>query len=717
MKKTKIGLEKRTFLLFFVITLLVIFILIFFAAQLAKYGIKINENSRISDIISEVKLAHNNLETKSKIHLGKIALNSQVLKAIEQKESLNFISDLDAVISDSKTRHISIYDKQQNLIFGESWEMIERYIPNIFEEIKKNVPRNFMANFGKKIYQITYSSLYSDSSKDDFLGIILSVELIEITRLNLKNSNNVFLFPYPFDLSSFKYREPLSNFYSSLDNKIQQMISENKTESIYRLNMEWAFSVNIYYDITLKPSAICVTSYYRNINQFVQKSLLFFTLIIIAISLVITSLLGTWFSKTILAPVKSISDSMKQITKNPSIIEPMEKKYSGVLNDLVKTFNSMNKSLTEYSRYLSEYKIITDNLNTGIFWLDSEFQIIVCNPSLVRIFEQDNEKQIIGKNINDFLKLNENQIQKAKSFQITLPSFQVNLAGKNKFVMLDIKSVKERTSQRFVGLLADITDEVKARMAQESLELELIKVNKLAEIGKRVEGVVHNINSPLNSILGFAQLLKKNLPENDDLQKIIHAGRNISLQVKSLLRKVREDNIAMLRPIDINELIKQELNLCQHNLYFKHYVSLKTNLSKTLPKIKAAYGDISQVAANLLNNAIESLKESSVKNISVRTYETDEFIAIEIKDTGCGIERKNINKIFEPYFTTKTQTDKIGFGLGLAICKYIYEKYNGRITVETEIGEGSCFTLFLPISDKLENEPANYEDNHEKRIR
>ena len=359
----------------------------------------------------------------------------------------------------------------------------------------------------------------------------------------------------------------------------------------------------------------------------------------------------------------------------------------------------MNKSLTEYSRYLNEYKIITDNLNTGIFWLDSEFKIIVCNPSLVRIFEQDNEKQIIGKNINIFLQLNENQIRKAKSFQITLPNFQVNIAGKKKFVMLDIKSVKERTSQRFVGLLADITEEVKARMAHESLELELIKVNKLAEIGKRVEGVVHNINSPLNSILGFAQLLKKNLPENDDLQKIIHAGRNISLQVKSLLRKVREDNIAMLRPIDINELIKQELNLCKHNLYFKHYVSLETNLMKDLPKIKAVYGDISQVVANLLNNAIESLKESSVKKIWVRTYKTNKFIAIEIKDTGYGIERKNLNKIFKPYFTTKTQTDKIGFGLGLAICKHLYEKYNSKITVETEFGKGSCFTFFLPILD------------------
>ena len=91
MNKMKIGLEKRTFILFFVITLLVIFILIFFAAQLAKYGIKINENSRISDMLSEVKIAHNNMETNSKIHLEEIALNSQVLKAIEQKESVNFI--------------------------------------------------------------------------------------------------------------------------------------------------------------------------------------------------------------------------------------------------------------------------------------------------------------------------------------------------------------------------------------------------------------------------------------------------------------------------------------------------------------------------------------------------------------------------------------------------------------------------------------------------
>ena len=177
--------------------------------------------------------------------------------------------------------------------------------------------------------------------------------------------------------------------------------------------------------------------------------------------------------------------------------------------------------------------------------------------------------------------------------------------------------------------------------------------------------------------------------------------------MKSLLRKVREDDIAMLRPIDINDLIQQELNLCKHNLYFKHYVSLKTDLKKNLPKIKVAYGDISQVIANLLNNAIESLKESSIKNIFVTTAKTDKYVTVEIKDTGYGIEEKNLNKIFEPYFSTKTQTDKIGFGLGLAICKHITEKYNGMITVDSKIGKGSCFTLFLPISNILENETAD----------
>jgi len=136
------------------------------------------------------------------------------------------------------------------------------------------------------------------------------------------------------------------------------------------------------------------------------------------------------------------------------------------------------------------------------------------------------------------------------------------------------------------------------------LEIELIRSNKLSEIGARVEGIVHNLNSPLNTILGYAQLLKKSYPENTDIDKIIDSGKVISQSVKSLFRKIQEGSVSMKQPVDVNKVIRQEIELLRHNLFFKHHVTLSQNLADQLPTIMAVSGDVSLCLANILNNAI-----------------------------------------------------------------------------------------------------------------
>ncbi|MCD4795959.1 MAG: HAMP domain-containing histidine kinase [Candidatus Cloacimonetes bacterium] len=203
----------------------------------------------------------------------------------------------------------------------------------------------------------------------------------------------------------------------------------------------------------------------------------------------------------------------------------------------------------------------------------------------------------------------------------------------------------------------------------------------------------------MNSILGYAQLIKKDNKDNKDVDKIIDAGKNMAHSVKGLLNKVKKCNVSMMSPININELVTEELNLCNHNLFFKHYVILTKNLQKDLPEVKAVYGDISLCVANILNNAIESLKNSVDKNIKVRTYKTDKMIAIEIQDSGEGIAEKNFKKIFETYFTTKVGKEGSGFGLGLAITKNIIERYNGKITMSSQLEIGTTFTILLPAAE------------------
>ena len=394
---------------------------------------------------------------------------------------------------------------------------------------------------------------------------------------------------------------------------------------------------------------------------------------------------------------------MQRIEKNPLGIEYIEDEYGGELSNMVSAFSSMNKSLVEYHKSLLEYKVLTDNIDIGVLWMDSKMNILICNPSAMEILELISPDEILGKNLSEFIRLDENLISKALEDSLTLPRLEINLPGIKKFVkfvILNIKAVDDTIGLRMVATMTDITREINEKKARDALEMEIIKSNKLAEIGRRVEGVVHNMNSPLNSILGYAQLVKKDYKDNEDVDKIINAAKNISQAVKTLLRKVQQDNISMMRPIDINLLIEQELELLKHNLFFKHYVVLQTELSHDLPSVKAVYSDISQSFTNLVNNAIESMHESKERNIWVRTYQTEDMVAIEVRDSGEGIEERYHSAIFEPYYTSKKEKEQGGFGLGLAICKNVAERYGGYITVNSERDKGSTFTLFLPFNNR-----------------
>ena len=713
MTRKKAGLEKRIFISFFAISLLLVLFLTFLQWMLAGNIIRQYENEKILKSLSYIKLAQTEFKENSLDLLNLITDDKEIMNGLRDRDSLKISEKITPYLSDSKAGHIVIYNHENDLIFGTAWDLIEKYVNKMFQLFYVNDFGFFIANFGNKLYQISYSSFYEDDEKEKFLGIVINVESIDRQSYHLEQYHEIVLIPNSEELRKDLFPDNFSNLIDNISEKINKMIEDEKEESIFRLNAEIASGIYINYDLNEEPSAFFVIPFNRNFNQFAQQSILFFLIIFIGITLIAIVLIGTWFKQTILQPINEIRDRMQDVAKNPSIIEPieiryygkigdivekLENRYSGVLGDMIETFNMMNRSLAEYSSSHKGYKFLVEHLNSGIFWLDPEYKIILCNPSFRELLELKEQDKVLGVSLIEFLHFSPRILEKAKTEAITISSVRVKIKEKVKYFIFNVRPVEDKSGTRLVGSIADITKEVTERKAREALELELIKSNKLAEIGRRVEGIIHNLNSPLNSILGYAQLLKKEFSKHKDIEKILEAGKVISHYVKVLQTKIKKDDVFMTHPVDINELISQELELCTHNLFFKHYVILDTNLDPELPEILAVFGDISLCVANLLNNAIESLKDSTEKYIRVRTYQTSELIAIEIEDTGSGIEEKNLHKIFEPYFTTKEHKDAIGFGLGLAIGKNIAEKYNGRIEVKSTLGKGSTFTIFLPIS-------------------
>ena len=231
-------------------------------------------------------------------------------------------------------------------------------------------------------------------------------------------------------------------------------------------------------------------------------------------------------------------------------------------------------------------------------------------------------------------------------------------------------------------------------------QLQLHNAEKLASIGQLAAGVAHEINNPLGTILLYASMLKDDV-ENiaidkssvDDIKMIIEETNRCKGIVSNLLNfarqrelKLEKENIVQL----INDIIKtSKLNPQYQNVNINFNSELENDF------IQIDSDQLKQVLVNLITNALESLEYSVQKEVNIKLYEINNNLNIEIKDSGCGIDNSNLNKLFVPFFTTK----KIGkgTGLGLAISYGIVKMHKGNLKVNSELGIGSTFTIQLPI--------------------
>ena len=688
--------EKKIFITFFILAFAMIFVLTLFGWYFIRFIINQEEDKQIYGRISQIQTKVSNFTTE------RSALVNNIVREIYQTNA-HIDSDpqsLERLLTRLSLEHrgfIVLYDHEQKLVFGDRIIALETYLPTILNP-EKNLRNQFFIDLGRVNYHVTYELIDRRNSGSPS-GVLFYLEEFVIQRLD-----GTFDFPL-FQITQTDYLDYVSlpEQYRELTNEIKRLLSRTSTtyhtDDVIRLSIENALGLIIRYDLHQNPVLFILIPFSREHNIFAHQALLVFILFLMAMALIMISLAGAWFSKQIITPVKDISTKMQDIEQNPSYLEPMPTKYYGILGNMINTFNSMNKSLSRYSQSLLEYKTIINNLDSGILWMDDSFNVILCNPKILEIFGVEGYNDIIGKNLKDLINLSDDSFDKARNRELVIPHLELSCSQGQKiikFVIFNIRAVDDEAGLRFVTSMTDITRETKEAKARERLEMELIKSNKLAELGRLVEGVVHNINSPLNTIVGFAQLIKKEIPHNKDVEKIISAGHSIAKNVRQLMTKVKEDSISMMRLIDINDVVTQELDTCQHNIFFAQMVTLKTDLQPIDKKINAAHGEISLCIANLINNAIQSMEKTELKELTVRTRLEDAMVAVDITDTGVGIPQANIEKLFSPEFSTKDAKDGEGFGLGLPLSKNIAEKYRGYISVQSTVGVGSTFSLFLP---------------------
>jgi two-component system NtrC family sensor kinase len=238
------------------------------------------------------------------------------------------------------------------------------------------------------------------------------------------------------------------------------------------------------------------------------------------------------------------------------------------------------------------------------------------------------------------------------------------------------------------------------------LNEQLLQSSKLAAIGEIAAGIAHEINNPL-AIIGeeagwMKDLLKKEGPKDspnvrefeDCITQIKHQAkrcRRITHNLLSFARKLEPK----VESVTLNSLIEDVVNLVEREAMIND-ITITRKFDQELPAIRTDASQLRQVFLNIINNAVDAIGRRG--EITVKTHLAEDYVCAEITDTGHGIAKEDLDRIFLPFFTTKPPGK--GTGLGLAICYGVIEKLGGRLTVESAEGKGTTFTVCLPMGRK-----------------
>ena len=243
----------------------------------------------------------------------------------------------------------------------------------------------------------------------------------------------------------------------------------------------------------------------------------------------------------------------------------------------------------------------------------------------------------------------------------------------------------------YIMLFKDLT-EIK------NLRREVARSQRLASVGSLAAGVAHEIRNPLSSIKGFATYFKERYQDNSEDQQTA----NIMIQEVDRVNRVVGQLLEFARPVKISPkptsmkiLIENSLKLIQRQAKEKK-IRIQADLSSETSKVYLDPDKINQLLLNLYLNAIESMDDEGILSVTQTIDKNNKWIEIKISDTGAGISKEDLTHIFDPYFTTKST----GTGIGLSVVHNIIEAHNGKINIDSRLGEGTTLTILLPYLAK-----------------
>ncbi len=383
--------------------------------------------------------------------------------------------------------------------------------------------------------------------------------------------------------------------------------------------------------------------------------------------------------------------------------------YLGIAIENTRLYRSLQRKVEEYERLKEFSENIVESINVGILAADLEDRVESWNTQIERLTGIARENAL-GRTLSElfprdlYQKFSEVRgdtgVHNIYKF-VLKPSLNGVSNGysarpsRETILNLAIAPLVSKDYRQIGRLIIfdDITD-------RSELESRLVQADKLSSIGLLAAGVAHEVNTPLAVISTYAQMLAKQVSGDDQksklLEKIAKQTFRASEIVNSLLNFSRTSSTDFV-DVEVNRSIRETLSLIDHQLQ-KAAIRTELSLDDTVPRLKGSGGKLQQVFLNLFLNARDAMPDGGI--LAVRTWASNESVLIEIADSGSGIAAEHLARIYDPFFTTKAP--KKGTGLGLSVTYGIVREHGGTIEVQSQLGQGTRFTIELPLTRKAE---------------
>jgi two-component system, NtrC family, sensor kinase len=373
--------------------------------------------------------------------------------------------------------------------------------------------------------------------------------------------------------------------------------------------------------------------------------------------------------------------------------------YIGIAIQNGRLYASLEQKVSEYERLKDFNENIVESINVGVMAVDLQDRIESWNSQMEVMYAQP-RWQVVGRPLNEvfsasfveeFYRVRQNPgIHNLYKFRLITPTGESRVVN---VAMAPLVTRKFSVVGRLV-IMDDITERIE-------LEVQLTQADKLSSIGLMAAGVAHEVNTPLAVISSYTQMLAKQLQSDPQkaglLDKITKQTFRASEIVNNLLNFSRTSG-SELTELSLNKVIADTLALLEHQFKVAH-IQVEPQLYDNLPLIQGNAGRLQQVFLNLFLNAKDAMATSGGGTLKVATL-NGEFVSVRVSDSGSGIAQENIQRIYDPFFTTKNapaEGQSRGTGLGLSVTYGIIQEHAGNIRVESRPGEGTTFTLDFPL--------------------